>query len=215
MSVPGVGTAHPSACADQPSRPSTACQSTRRGRPRRCWRARRRLSRAAPSSPSLRRAGAAHLAPTIQLRRFGHEDSRRGARVTTSPRVASPMGTRRTWPARPRKRALTFEASGELPALAVRRMLRQHGCADSVEHGRAGRHGLRRAAAAVQACAFSAACRRQVRAERALRPSLPRGRERGLAARRIGWALVRQRTCMPSRMWMRISPSAREGWGDG
>ena len=28
--------------------------------------------------------------------------------------------------------ALTFEASGELPALAVRRMLRQHGCADSV-----------------------------------------------------------------------------------
>ena len=100
------------------------------------------------------------LAPTIQLRRFSHEESRRGARVTQSPRVASPTGTRRTWPAWPRKRALTFGASGELPALAVRRMLRQHDCADSVASdgggGGAGeaeqdeQAGMARAAAAAQ-----------------------------------------------------------------
>ena len=51
--------------------------------------------------------------------------------MTQSPRVASPTGTRRTWPAWPRKRAPAFEASGELPALAVRRMLRQHVCRHS------------------------------------------------------------------------------------
>ena len=72
--------------------------------------------------------GSYHPAAAVQSRRL----ATRGARVTQSPRVASPTGTRRTWPAWPRKRAPAFEASGELPALAVRRMLRQHDCADSV-----------------------------------------------------------------------------------
>ena len=100
-----------------------------------------------------------HLAPTIQLRRFSHEDSRRGARVTQSPRVASTTGTRRTWPAWPRKRAPAFEASGELPALAVRRMLRQHDCADSVasDGGGGGAGEAEQDEQAGEACAVAAA----------------------------------------------------------
>ena len=84
-----------------------------------------------PSSPSLRRAGAAHLAPTIQLRRFGHEDSGRGARVAQSPRVAGTRGRVAHGRHGRASGALAFEASGVLPALAVRRMLRQHVCRHS------------------------------------------------------------------------------------
>ena len=165
VSVPGASTARPSACADQPSRRSTACRGTRRGRPRRRWRA-RRPPRAARRCllyglQERRPPGSYHPAAAVQSRRL----ATRGARVTQSPRVASPTGTRRTWPARPRKRALTFEASGELPALAVRRMLRQHDCADSVasDGGGGGAGEAEQDEQAGMACAAAAASARERR----------------------------------------------------
>ena len=176
LSVPGVGTAHPSACADQPSRPSTACQSTRRGRPRRCWRARRRLSRAAPSSPSLRRAGAGPPCSYLPAAACSATKTRDAEPVSRrEPASRRHTWTRRTWPAQPRKRALTFEASGELPALAVRRMLRQHDCADSVasDGGGGGAGEAEQDEQAGEACAVAAArC-----GERALAAQVCRGGE--------------------------------------
>ena len=110
----------------------TACRSTRRGRPRRrCWRA-RRPPRAAHRCLLYGVRERRHLAPTIQLRRFSHEDSRRGARAMPRPRGART----RVRVAHARHghagSALAFGTLCELPALAVRRVLRLHDCADSV-----------------------------------------------------------------------------------
>ena len=131
LSVPGVSTARPAACADQPSRRSTACRGTRRGRPRRRWRA-RRPSRAAHRCPAYGDGsgppGSYHPAAAVRSRRLAarspcDESPSHGS----VPRVAGTTGTRRTWPAT-QSGALAFKAPCELPALAVRRILRQHDC---------------------------------------------------------------------------------------
>ena len=131
LSVPGVSTARPSACADQPSRRFTACRGTRRGRPRRRWRARH------PSR-------AAHRCPVYGLRERptwllpsscgGSVTKTRGAEPVRRVAVARIRPTSRrhngdaSHMAGHASGALAFKASCELPALAVRRMLRQHDC---------------------------------------------------------------------------------------
>ena len=168
LSVPGVSTARPSASADQPSRRSTACRGTRRGRPRRRWRARR------PSR-------AAHRCPVYGLRERptwllpsscgGSVTKTRGAEPVRRVAVARIRTTSRRHNGdashihgrHGHARALTFEASGELPALV--------GCCASttaqtrwrrvevVEVRKRQSRTSRQAwlAAAVEACAF---CRR-------------------------------------------------------
>ena len=88
VSVPGASTARPSACADQPSRRSTACRGTRRGRPRRRWRARRpprAAHRCLLYGVSERRPpGSYHPAAAVQSRRL----------ATRSPCDAEPTSRR-------------------------------------------------------------------------------------------------------------------------
>ena len=173
VSVPGASTARPSACADQPSRRSTACRGTRRGRPRRRWRA-RRPPRAAHRCLLYGVRERGHPAPTSQLRRFGHEDSRRGARATPSPRVAGTTGTRRTYMAgmathvrSPSRHPVSCQRSSDAAPARLRRLggvgWRWLRCGRG-RVGRAGRHGLRQR---WRRAPSAAACRRQVRAERA------------------------------------------------
>ena len=154
LSVPGVSTARPAACADQPSRRSTACRGTRRGRPRRGWRA-RRPSRAAHRCPAYGDGsgppGSYHPAAAVRSRRLG----------TRSPCDAEPTSrrhtwTRRPWPAWPRKRcaglrgircaASARRASDAAPA-RLQAFVASDGGGEGAGRGsagRAGRHGLRR-----------------------------------------------------------------------
>ena len=109
MSVPGVGTARPSACADQPSRRSTACRGTTRGRPRRRWRARRppRAARRRLLS-GVRERG--HPASTFQLQRIRPRRLAARSPCEVTPTSRRHTGTRRTWPAWPRRRCARLRA---------------------------------------------------------------------------------------------------------
>ena len=177
LSVPGVSTARPAACADQPSRRSTACRGTRRGRPRRRWRA-RRPSRAAHRCPAYGDGsgppGSYHPAAAVRSRRLAarspcDESPSHGS----VPRVAGTTGTRRTWPAMqavrsPSRHRVSCQRSpfvgccaSTTAGIGWRRMEVRCGRGRA---GRAGRAWLGRPVA------------------RALgEPSLPRGREHGLS----------------------------------
>ena len=178
LSVPGVSTARPAACADQPSRRSTACRGTRRGRPRRRWRA-RRPSRAAHRCPAYGDGsgppGSYHPAAAVRSRRLAarspcDESPSHGS----VPRVAGTTGTRRTWPAMQAVRSPSRHRVSCQCSLFV-------GCCASTTAGIGWRRMEVRCGRGRAGRAGRAWLGRPVARERFGEPSLPRGREHGLS----------------------------------
>lgn len=197
LSVPGVGTAHPSACADQRGDPPRAKVPGEDGRDDAGEPAAAYHEQPIVAFSTAYGAAATWLLPSScggsvtknrdaePVRRRAHESQAHNGDASHRHGHASVRSPSR---------------HGELPALAVRRMLRQHDCAESVASDGGG-GGAGEAEQDEQAGMARAVAAARCARARAWPPKFAEGRERGLPAtglwlNALGRPIMSQRTCM-------------------